>query len=735
MRRLSLIALTFAACGGENDPVTVDRYQRLRTTPALRQMESCDELLGTLRDNVAEQTRVQLLQYKEWYGNSGGFGVDDGDVAAPEADAGGESAGASDNGSRQEGVDFSGTNNQETGVDEADFVKTDGYYIYVLNGDRLEILGVPTFGELEPVSSTTLEGWPTASLLAGDKIAVFSSVYAHSLPADHPLRPFVATDESGSWWYYSQGLVKLTLLDISDRAQPVVERELYLQGYYQTGRRIDSTVRMIAYSWMDIPGLRTWPELPENYWEMNDAERAIALDMAINAAIAHNEALLAQATLDDFVPSIYERHGETIITHPFTGDDCRAFAMADDGTSRGFTSLLTLDLLQEGEGFTYEADHIVSNWSTIYSSGSTLLVAEPAQDWWWFWGNDAWEFATNIHRFDVAEDGTTTYTGSGRVDGNIRNQFSLSELDGRVRVSTTSNPWNTCWMCDEVALPSNNVFVLEGADELKVVGEVRGIAEGETIWASRFVGDRGYLVTFRQMDPLWTVDLSNPTAPKILGELEVPGVSTYIHPLAGEKLLTIGFGSDENWGMNWSTSVSLFDVATPEEPALVDALALAPPPGDGWSYAWSEATYEHKAFQYWQDPDLAVGMLAVPLSTYRSSYQQTESGYSYTYEYASTLTLITVDHAGVTDSSPLSIHGTIDHSDFYNSEPGYWWYYRDIRRSIFMGDYIYAISDRGVTAHNTASLELSAQVPLDGYYDPCYGGCYAEGDGVAVDAE
>ena len=140
----------------------------------------------------------------------------------------------------------------------------------------------------------------------------------------------------------------------------------------------------------------------------------------------------------------------------------------------------------------------------------------------------------------------------------------MSEYDGSIRIATTSDIWGRWWLTDEVDPetgelvfngPTNGVTVLQhdGQVGLDEVGKVDGIAPGETIWSARFIGDRGYLVTFETIDPLWVIDLSDPTNPTILGELEVPGVSTYIHPVDENTLLTIGIGPGEDGlGLDWS---------------------------------------------------------------------------------------------------------------------------------------------------------------------------------------
>ncbi|MEM6730578.1 MAG: beta-propeller domain-containing protein [Myxococcota bacterium] len=692
------------ACSNSSDDDVFSLGPRARTTAQLVQFDSCGEVENRLRENLREEMRVRLVRILE----SDQFGhpelrIDESAAAEP------ASAEATGNGG-QEGVDFSGTNNQEAGVDEADFVKTDGEHIYLINGNRVEIFGVPTFGELVPESTTEVEGHPSQMLIGEDRLVVFSAIMPWSLPQQHPLQEFIGGGTSdGLWYYYANILTKATILDVTDRTAPALVRELYIEGWHQTARRVDSSVRTVSYASRDVHGLEYWPEYS---WDRDRDEQARreALERAVLATIAENDATINALTLDDLVPMVLERRpsGE-IFRHSFTGEGCQNFAIADDGTSRGFTSILSFDLLNVDQRF--ESDHIVSNWSQIYASSDTLVVAEYAQDWWWFWNNNDFEEATNIHRFDISVAGQTAYTGSGRVPGTVRDQFSLSEYEGNIRVASTVGRWNRWWLpVEEQTGPLNYVYVLNGETELSLVGQTPGLAEGEQIWSSRFVGDKAYLVTFRQVDPLFTIDLSDPTDPKVLGELKIAGVSTYIHPLEdGEHLLTIGIAGDDN-GLFWGqTQLSLFDVGDFSDPKLDDAMTLIPESGDGWYYAFSEAQWEHKAFQYWGPKNL----LAIPLSTYR---QYQVSGGEWAWEYSTRLELINVD----LETETLAAYGDVDHSAFFNSDNEYWWSSPAVRRSIFMGDYIYAISDKGVTAHHTESMEMAATQTLIGPTDSPY---------------
>ena len=245
-------------------------------------------------------------------------------------------------------------------------------------------------------------------------------------------------------------------------------------------------------------------------------------------------------------------------------------------------------------------------------------------------------------------------------------------------------------------------------------GRLDGIAEGERIWSARFVGDRAYIVTFEQIDPLWTIDLSNPTSPTILGELEVPGVSTYIHPLHDEMLLTIGMGpaGEDGLGLDWSsTRLSTFNISDLTAPSVADTLMLSPvddPENNRWTWSYSEAKYEHKAFQYWAPKEL----LAVPLSTYQwIEHYDEDGGYHWHYDYVSKAILVHVNET----TGTMSIYGEVNHSSMINQDHGnYWWGGNEnIRRTIFMGDYIYAISGAGITAHNLTTMELSDVVMFD----------------------
>ena len=795
---------------------------RERTSPELVPYDSCDFLEEDLRENLKERMRITMLQQMQnFYGGGMWFedglemvDTDDGAVAEAVGDTGGSTSPDSSN--REEGVDFSGTNNQEEGVDESDFLKTDGHHIYMINEGKLIILGVPEFGEINFESATEIEGNAKEMMLAENKLVVLSSVYVWSLSDTDPLWDLVWDNDALRMRVDS--LTKFTVFDITDRTEPIVSNELYLEGWYLTAREQNGMVRTITHGYLDLPGLRTWveisPEHQNTYYNLDwdhPARQAI-WNVSVNRTIGINNEIIDSASIENLMPQMYHRALNGVEKVPMRTETCNEFIASADTVGTQFTSVLTLDLLSPT--FSFEADHIMGNWPVVYASSNTLLIAEPAQDWWWYWGADDLNEATNIHAFSLTTE-ETSYIGSGRVDGTVLDQFSLSEYDGNIRLATTTGQWNRWWMNNPEPM-ENHVVVLqpnETTSKLDEIGRIDGIALDERIWSARFVGERAYIVTFRQIDPLWTIDLSDPTNPTIMGELEVPGVSTYIHPLDENNVLTIGIGpaNADGTGLDWSnTRVSLFDVSNFSNPELASVLSLNPVSSNEineWSWGWSEATYEHKAFQYWGPKN----MLAIPLSTYRqiyiendeeakadwcedrvdsmtwliengeekpeesegsagdttSSTKQSESdpppssdtddtepgddsddledselseedreylmeycmnNYHYNgvykYEYVSKLVLVNVNQG-----EPLTIYGSVNHSHFYDTDDCnycYWVGQTNIKRSIFMGDYIYAISSRGITVTNLTSMEGTAEIQFDNHLEDNNGATSSE---------
>jgi hypothetical protein len=281
------------------------------------------------------------------------------------------------------------------------------------------------------------------------------------------------------------------------------------------------------------------------------------------------------------------------------------------------------------------------------------------------------------------------------VPGRIHNQFSLDERDGKLRIATTDQlASRTGWTT------RNNVFILEasGAD-LTRVGAIEGLAPGEQIYSTRFVGDRGYVVTFRQVDPLFVIDLANPAAPAVAGELKIPGFSEYMHPLDDGHLLTIGKEANDA-GQVTGLALQIFDVTAPAAPALLHKQVVS----DGYS----EAEHNHKAFTYYSD----LGVLAFPLVSYDVDGS---------YGVRSTLQLFRTSVDG-----GFQALGSIDHSAFFSGATSgdcYSYFGADVRRGLFIDDLMYSISYGGVLVSSLDDLATPvASLPLAVPTDP-WGAC------------
>jgi len=334
----------------------------------------------------------------------------------------------------------------------------------------------------------------------------------------------------------------------------------------------------------------------------------------------------------------------------------------------------------------------------VYANGSSLYLTTPH---WWWWPEAGQEDYTYVHKLDLSQPDRATYVASGTVEGHLLNQFSMDEREGVLRVATTmskrvaefGNEWGHLEMTNRVA-----TYGEEGG-QLTLLGQSEELAKGESIYSARFLGDKAYVVTFHQTDPLFTLDLSDPAHPRKVGELKVPGYSSYIHPVDDTHLLTVGVQVPENG--NWSTraiKLSLFDVTDPANPRETFTQLV------GTAYGWSESLYEHKAFNYFP----AKGLVAIPFTDWTQQYNGDYWG-----GFVSDLRVFHVDPA--TGFTPM---GALSMKDVYQTFNDYQWswsYSPVVRRSVMADDYVYAISDAGVRVAPVSNL---AQPLATTHFDP-----------------
>jgi uncharacterized secreted protein with C-terminal beta-propeller domain len=323
----------------------------------------------------------------------------------------------------------------------------------------------------------------------------------------------------------------------------------------------------------------------------------------------------------------------------------------------------------------------------VYASLDTLLLGQP--DWSWYDAGEATD-RTAVHVFSLpAESLETGYLGSGFVPGAPLSQLSFDVRGGVVRVATTLTS-RTAASPDAPPPTASRITTarIEG-QSLVVVGSTPDLAPGERIFSARFLGDLAYLVTFRQIDPLFVVDLADPAAPRVLGEVELPGFSEYIHPLGSGHLLTVGRDADTD-GRTRGVALRIFDVSDPAAPSLSHVQLL---PGEGWSPAESD----HLAFTF----DTRLGLLALPYSRYDGPYR-------------SSLVLV-----GVDATTGFSLRGEIDHDGIGPGAcpgpelPEPCFSSAEMRRGLFIEDAVYSISTAAVVVNALADLTTAvAEVEL-----------------------
>ena len=633
------------------------------------------------------------------------------------------------------------TETQVKGVDEADIVKTDGNHIYLLHGDKFLVVDSWPATNLGTAASVTIEGQPLEMFVADGRAVVFSRVDGTPIYAGAHLAPRPRYSDGYGYGYagggaaigapapgfdgpvysnygsYANALTKITVLALAG-TQASVTRELYFEGSYLSSRRVGGKVRAVLNGGAHGPKLAYSPTYPSPQQTSGPngapqyvppaAEQQIA---AWEALRAKNDLLISQTSYADWVPSSFAKSGDAISVTPAR---CEDYYVPTSGTTEfGMTQIESIDL--DAPTSPPRETTIVGSATTVYGNASALVLASAAYvDPWVL--RSAYPSAsttsgpfgttqpqaipvqtlnyTHLHVFDTASDPSSAqYAGSGTVPGSVKDQFALDEKNGFVRVTTTeqrSGPPRADGKSNGV----NHVYVLENdRGSLRISGDAGEIAPGEQLYATRYVGDKAYIVTWHVTDPLFVVDVADPRRPSVLGQVEIPGFSTYIHPLDDTHLLTIGRETDDaghqhtNGGYWYGLAIQVFDVTNPLQPKQQYKYVY-----DGGEYATSEAMTDHKAFTYFEDKKL----LAFPY---------VHQGRYGSYAPSSTLEVFKV---GVAEG--ITKVGAVDHSSLLGTLPngnyGYCGGYFDgaVRRGVFVENVVYSISYGGIVASEVSTL-------------------------------
>jgi hypothetical protein len=625
--------------------------------------DSCADLLQGLR--TAARTAVGPYGFGGYGFAAGGRPTDLGgrEEAAPQAAAPGAAPPGGAAKDAQAAPDHSGTNTHEPGVDEPDLVKTDGRRIVSVSGGVLRVVDAASHqvtGSLRLDASggtgKVARGAGAGNLLlAGDRALVLVDGYQAFAPPgagpiiddDAPMGP------------------QLLLVDLAGGVR--VAGRYAIDGALVDARQVGGTVRVVV---------RSTPRI----------EFAYDGDRTETQRIADNQAVIDKAPADAWLPRyvVDDADGKRSARV-----DCTAVSRPTRYTGTSLLTVLTFDLGRTTMG-NGQPVSVAADGETVYSNGASLYVANyadrvlpvpagarpaPAR------------LDTELYKFDTADAGKPPrFVAAGTVPGFLLNQYSLSEWQGFLRVATTTTP---PWMAGPVqdgapsrAASESGVYVLrQHGRNLVAAGHVGGLGRGERIYAVRFLETRGYVVTFRQTDPLYTLDLRDPSAPKVAGELKINGYSAYLHPAGDGRLLGVGQDATDK-GRVRGTQISLFDVTDPAHTARLAQYQVR--------FGHSEAEFDPHAFLYWPAQRLLVVPMWRPVATpgvVPGPPRDAPAGAPVATDPQFGALALKVQDGGFTDL------GTITHPTPAGRQGN-----TMIRRSLVIGDTLWTISDAGLAA-------------------------------------
>ena len=589
------------------------------------------------------------------------------EMDAVEESDGEESASAPSLSQSGESVDFSSTNVQVEGVDEADIIKNDGGFIYLVSGRGIRIVKAFPPEQMEEVAKQEFadkEFHPSDLYIAGSKLVVIGTTSAF----DNEIR-------------YGSQRTKVYIYSMDASRKLTEDRNVEFDGYQVSSRRIGNRVYLV----------------------MNDAPSMYhVLD----------QKLPIQKELPYFFDSKTGKDAPMV--------SCSQVRFSPYYDSAQYTIVASVDISDSSKPISKEV--VMGAGDTVFSSLNNLYVAStryeyPEVEKFDIWAPPLENQKTAILQFRLNEDGSVPYVSKGEVRGTLLNQFAMDEYGDNFRLATTSGRvWDT-------KQPSqNNLYVLDRNNLNTMVGKLENIAPGESIYSVRFMGKRAYLVTFKTIDPFFVIDLEDGANPKVLGELKVPGFSNYLHPFDENHIIGFGKEVDETIDADKVHSdnavyytavqgmkIALFDVTDPTNPKMMYKEII----GDNGTD--SELFNNHRALLF----DKARSLFAFPVSVMKNAPGEYYGG-KITFEGAYVYTL---DLA-----KGFQLKGIITHQD--NLDPvqsgGYYgtWSNNMIKRVVSIGDYLYSVSMGKIKATKREDMsEVKAvELSVDPNEPPYYGG-------------
>ncbi len=628
------------------------RILAAETEGELQKFTSCTELHDYLQDSAKKNNYYNgdILLMKE---EASGPGEAD-DSAASEGLGAGEGS-----------VDYSSTNVQVEGVDEADIVKNDGNYIYILKGNTVRVVRAYPPASLTEVSQVTFadkDFYPSDMYVDGDKLIAigysYNSVFDSGDNFGTGAEKIGASYSEFMAYPYGGAVTRIYIYDISDRENVKFYRELSFEGNYSSSRKVDNMVYLVVNKY------QINFEAEDGKWDEKGIVPLYAdsVDGGVDKVAGCTDVL--------YLPAVDSTEYLVVAGIPIDDADVEISEEVVLGSS--------------GE---------------IYASRDNLYVAEPKYNWYYPMFEEAINTEeTIIHKFNLGR-ADIKYVGKNDVPGTILNQFSMDEYKGYFRVATTlGNLW------DEKNPAKNNVYVLDNS--LNIVGRLEGIAQGEKIYSVRFMGDKTYLVTFKNTDPFFVLDTSEPTNPKILGELKIPGYSDYLHPYDANHI--IGFGKEavdateaESWGTDFAwyqgMKVAMFDVTDVANPVVLHKVVI----GDRGTS--SELLYNHKALLF--DKEKGIMAFPVTLAVIPDSAKNDEDFYAGAYgDYVSQGAYV----YDVSVENGFKLKGVVSHyseNEIKDMAGYYWGDVKDVSRILYIGEYLYTVSQAMVKVNVLNTLE------------------------------
>jgi len=546
------------------------------------------------------------------------------------------------------------TNIQVAGVDEADIVKTDGEYIYLVSGNKTIIVQAYPSEQAEVLSEIEVGGTVIGIFINedADRLVVFEQE-----TPNYPYYDVRWGTEDKFYMPYISPKVYIKVYDVSDIENPQLQREVSANGQYVSSRMIGDYVYVVVN---------------EPVYEQDDE---------IN------------------LPKIGSGSNETEIqaTDIYYSDVADYYYM--------YTTIVAINTQNDGQEPTSETILLGAS-SNLYVSADNIYLTFPV------WGTDilrrdGWDSQrTSVHRIHIEGDKIEP-AASGEVPGMVLNQFSMDEYDGYFRVATTTYGQTT----------QNNVYVLNMA--LNITGSLTDLAPGERIYSARFMGERGYLVTFKQVDPLFVIDLADPYAPQVLGYLKVTGYSDYLHPYDETHIIGIGKETTDAGTFAWyqGVKISLFDVSDVGRPVEISKLEIGDRGTD------SPVLWDHKAFLFDRSRNLLV-MPILEAKVDETKYSEADLVWAYgqpVYQGAYVFD-ISIDNG-------LQLRGRITHVENITApEQDYYYYYSPfaVERSLYIENVLYTISQAKIKMNSLESLDYINEVELPHPTWPPYD--YSPGD-------